>query len=451
MVKAAEPKREAATNGATGVIPDLSGDIRHLIPKLGLRNYWYPGVLKKRIPKRHPIRVRMLGEELCFFRGSQGQAVAIRDICPHRGARPSEGTCHWKGTVTCPYHGWTFDEHGKNVAVLSEGPDSKICGKPGTEAYVYPLRELKGVVFVWIGDTEPAPIEEDVPGDFFDPDARIFANDTIHWNVNWCQALENSFDSHANYLHRDHLQALFATTKYGPRRTGHGRLFRPTWMGNGFRDATAPAGNQPVQDIYPNGWKWPKHRFRRWWAWLFVPITSLTRITGPPVKDPERWGGFTHSVPGVLRTGGAGGGAGRRFRFGGGGLFGILTRWPVAVAEKKSHLWYFHYTKPRNKLEKMWQWFLYRVAYRYLSEYNFSAQDGSVMPNQPWDRVETFSPTDQEINLWRKLVITKHYGGRDAPYAYGKVAVAGPTVENVTEAEETEEVIESTRLPTQSN
>ena len=159
MVDTTTQTPKARGEGASGEPLDLTGDIRHLVPPLGLRNYWYPGVLKKRVPKRHPIQVKMLGEELCLFRGSQGQAVAIRDICPHRGARPSEGTCHWKGTVTCPYHGWTFDEHGKNVAVLSEGPDSKICGKPGTEAAVYPTRELKGVVFVWIGDTETAPIE----------------------------------------------------------------------------------------------------------------------------------------------------------------------------------------------------------------------------------------------------------------------------------------------------
>ena len=122
MADATELKQKARTKGGNGQVPDLTGDIRHLVPSLGLRNYWYPAVLKTRVPKRHPIQVRMLGEELCFFRGAEGQAVAIRDICPHRGARPSEGTCHWKGTVTCPYHGWTFDEARQERGGAQRGP-----------------------------------------------------------------------------------------------------------------------------------------------------------------------------------------------------------------------------------------------------------------------------------------------------------------------------------------
>ena len=30
-------------------IPKLSGDIRPLIPKLGLRNYWYPAVVERKV------------------------------------------------------------------------------------------------------------------------------------------------------------------------------------------------------------------------------------------------------------------------------------------------------------------------------------------------------------------------------------------------------------------
>jgi phenylpropionate dioxygenase-like ring-hydroxylating dioxygenase large terminal subunit len=421
MAKATESKGQT-TGAATGTIPDLSGDIRHLVPKLGLRNYWYPAVAMKRIPKRHPIQVKLLGEEIAFFRGANGQPAAVNDICPHRGSRISEGTSHWQGTVTCPYHGWTFDETGKNISVLSEGPDSKICGKPGTEATVIPTRELKGVVFVWIGDTEPAPIEEDVPEEFFDPKAYIIHNDRIHWDTNWCQALENSLDSHVNYLHRDDVSAMLASTGLRPRATVE--TTRPLFLGNGFNYSMRPSGKLPAQDRYPNGWKWPKHRARRWWGWIFAPLFSLTRVDAPDPKDPDWWG-TGHHLPGMYRTGGR---PRRRFSFGGGGFFGRMTRQVIALEEKQARVWYFHYTRPSNFISRGLQWLVYWTIYRWVAEYGFSAQDGSVMPGQVWDHTEMLSPTDAEVIQWRRLVVTKHFGGRNAPFGTIKTGEVLPDI-----------------------
>lgn len=405
-----------AEQTATRPIPRLSGDIRHLIPKLGLRNYWYPALPARRVGWRRPVRVRLLGEDLCFFRGVKGNVVAIQDVCPHRGARLSEGDCHWKGTVACPYHGWVYDEHGRNVAVLSEGPHSQVCGKPGTEAKVYPTRTLKGVVFVWMGDGEPAPIEEDVPEEFFDPEAFILFNDRIYWRTNWEVALENSMDSHVNYLHRDDIQSLLASPTFRPRGAQGGN--RPVFTGNGFRAAApaTPPAPPPPQDVYPNGWKWPKHLYRRYWWWAFQWFFSLTRVPAPPTKT-ERWSGG-HRLPGMFRaTGPLPGRAGQVVRRGGGGgLFGLYTRQTVPVEEWLTRVWYFHYTRPKNWLQKLWYVVLYYGLYRWLVEYNFSQQDMSVMPNLRYDWPEKLSGTDAEVIQWRKLVVTKHFGGRNAPF-----------------------------------
>src|SRR2546428_11927418 len=131
-----------------GVIPRLSGDVRPLLPTLGLRNYWYAAVAERRVGSRKPVKIAMLGEELCLFRGADGGVVAIQDVWPHRGARLSEGHCHYRGTVACPYHGWVYDESGKNVAALSDGPDSGVCRKPGTAARAFPTRTLKAAALV---------------------------------------------------------------------------------------------------------------------------------------------------------------------------------------------------------------------------------------------------------------------------------------------------------------
>lgn len=410
---------DEATASSARAIPKLSGDIRSLIPKLGLRNYWYPALPARRVGWRKPVRVSLCGEDLCFFRGRRGNVVAISDICPHRGARMSEGDCHWKGTVACPYHGWVYDETGRNVAVLSEGPDSLVCGKPGTEVKVYPTRTLKGVVFVWIGEEEPAPIEEDVPEEFFDPRAFILFNDRIMWRTNWEVALENSMDSHVNYLHRDNLQALLASPTLMPRGAQGGN--RPVFTGNGFRASVPPTPPPPVpeQDVYPNGWKWPKHRYRKYWWWLFDPILKATRVPAPETKT-ERWSGG-HRLPGMFRATGPlpnrpNGGRIPQRRGGGGGLFGLYTRQTVPVEEWLTRVWYFHYTRPPTPLHKLWYIILYWGLYRWLVEYNFSQQDMSVMLRQKYDWPEKLSGTDAEVIQWRKLVVTKHFGGRNAPF-----------------------------------
>ena len=107
------------TTSANGHIaremPKLSGDIRHLIPPLGLRDYWYPAIPAAKVGSNRPRKVRLLGQDLALFRDQHGTVVALDDVCPHRGARLSEGRCHFAGTVTCPYHAWTFDAQGTNV------------------------------------------------------------------------------------------------------------------------------------------------------------------------------------------------------------------------------------------------------------------------------------------------------------------------------------------------
>jgi hypothetical protein len=40
------------------------------------------------------------------------------------------------------------------------------------------------------------------------------------------------------------------------------------------------------------------------------------------------------------------------------------------------------------------------------------------MVNQRFDTPEKLSGTDAEVIQWRRLVVTKHLGGRDAPFEY---------------------------------
>src|SRR5260370_21163156 len=162
------------TDGKPAGSPQRTGlGLRDEIPKVGLTEYWYPVIADKDVPAHRAVRRKALGQDLAFFRGKHGQVVAITNWCPHRNASLGDGKSLFPGTLSCPYHGLTFDETGAAVAFLGEGPDSKFCGRRSNWARSYPTRTLKGLVFVWVGGGKPAPIEEDVPPEFFDETAPI--------------------------------------------------------------------------------------------------------------------------------------------------------------------------------------------------------------------------------------------------------------------------------------
>ena len=128
---------------------------------LGFRNYWYPAMLSGQL-KRRPVALQILGERLLFIR-HQGKSFALEDRCAHRGIPLSAGRCEFPGTntITCRYHGWTFNvADGACVAALTDGPDSPIVGKAKVKTYA--LAERKGLIWVFIGDGAPPPLEEDV-------------------------------------------------------------------------------------------------------------------------------------------------------------------------------------------------------------------------------------------------------------------------------------------------
>ena len=121
----------------------------------------------------------MLGDEIVLFRDEHGDVKAITDICPHRGASLAQGKCFYKGTIACPYHGAVFNGSGDCVAFITEGPDSKMVHNLPAKAY--PTVTLKGWVFIWMGTSDPAPMEEDIPPEFFEPKSTYVQSTYTYW------------------------------------------------------------------------------------------------------------------------------------------------------------------------------------------------------------------------------------------------------------------------------
>jgi phenylpropionate dioxygenase-like ring-hydroxylating dioxygenase large terminal subunit len=180
------------------------------LPEIGLRNYWYPVLAEWRLG-RHPKALRVLDEDIVVFRDRGGKLFALGDRCPHRGARLSQGKCLYPGTstITCPYHGWTFSgESGRCVAKLMEGPEAPMSRQAAVKSY--PVRTLRGAIWVFVGDIAAPPLEDDVPECLTaTADWHGFATWRTY-RCNWRIMKDNvCHDLHAPFVHRNSPELMF--------------------------------------------------------------------------------------------------------------------------------------------------------------------------------------------------------------------------------------------------
>ncbi|GAA5119384.1 Rieske 2Fe-2S domain-containing protein [Haloechinothrix salitolerans] len=133
------------------------------IPFLGLREYWYPALKSGQLRHNESRPVTLLGDNIVLFRAADGTARALENRCPHRSALLSLGQvgAYEAGTITCRYHGMTFDGEGSCVAYLADGPDSPAIGK--VRARSYPVEEHAGIIWVYMGHNQPSSLLDSQP------------------------------------------------------------------------------------------------------------------------------------------------------------------------------------------------------------------------------------------------------------------------------------------------
>jgi phenylpropionate dioxygenase-like ring-hydroxylating dioxygenase large terminal subunit len=334
---------------------------------LGFRNYWYPAMMSYKL-RRRPVALQILGEKLLFLR-YQGECFALEDRCAHRGMPLSIGRCEFPGTktITCRYHGWTYDvASGACVAALTDGPDSPIVGKARVKTY--PIEERKGLIWVFIGDGAPTPLEEDLPEELLRSDAVLGVRVTTRAG-NWRLAAENGLDpSHAAYLHRNAWLTLLR--KFPAAKTNVSPQVVDQWVGY---TQTAPLmeANYPGLGVWPNGewWKWPRK--------------------GSPTKTQLR-------LPGYLRVN----------PFPAPEI--VHFEWYVPVDER--HHRYFQFSV---KWTTGFKALRFRLAYwlwwRWLAHVQFNGQDARMVAlmdpfyaeENGWNREKLYRP-DVGLTTWRK-------------------------------------------------
>ena len=163
------------------------------------KNAWYVIAGAQEL-KDKPIARQVANEAIMLFRKSDGEAIALRDACPHRGLPLSKGLI--KGDeVQCRYHGITFNADGRCTRIPAN-PASPIADT--MRVMTYPTIEKWHWIWVWTGDAEKADAallpdfecEQYTEYDhrFYSPLGPILGNLQL-LNDNLCDA------THTSYLH----------------------------------------------------------------------------------------------------------------------------------------------------------------------------------------------------------------------------------------------------------
>ncbi|XGB43702.1 MAG: aromatic ring-hydroxylating dioxygenase subunit alpha [Nodosilinea sp. LVE1205-7] len=129
-----------------------------------LRNIWYHAMPSHELKPGKMVAKTLLNEPILWGRTNQGQAFALRDICPHRAVPLS---CGWYDgeAVQCCYHGWRFDEKGKCIEIPSLLPEQAM-DLSRFDLHRYEVKEVQGNLWIYMADPESRQVQPprfDVP------------------------------------------------------------------------------------------------------------------------------------------------------------------------------------------------------------------------------------------------------------------------------------------------
>ena len=187
----------------------------YLEAEWGFKNSWYPALFSAELNENQVKGITVAGHEIALRR-ARGQVYAIRDRCAHRGVRMSlRPTCLTDDTITCWYHGFTYNLSDGALRTIVASPDDPLIGK--VRLRTYPVAERAGIIFLFVGDEEyqPAPpLEADLPiriSDDKNPVAHILDENVYVHGIhrlgksNWRLAVENGFEPGHLLIHWDNL------------------------------------------------------------------------------------------------------------------------------------------------------------------------------------------------------------------------------------------------------
>ena len=350
----------------------------------GLENYWYPVVWARKV-KTKPVPIKLCGINLFVMRDAEGEVRALHDRCPHRGVKISLGKQWWPGTVSCPYHGWTFDlKSGDVKAVITDGPDSRICGTAAVKTF--PARERHGLVWVYVGEGVPHALEDQLPEELVKPAKYAMGGRIEDRTGNWRFYAENGFDEgHAKYLHRTSIWRIMKVM--------------PTWnkihIERHGRWIYRKEDERFWEADFPGLGKWTNER---WWKikpkqrqGSFLGNTGDAARNNPYIASRKFPGFASISLPGVLRI-----------------VYPNFIHYEFYVPIDSEHTKYvglmFQF---KTGLSKFFFYLWYLTGIRWMFHGNFSSQDHWMVAETDAPPERLYRP-DVSLTEWRKLFAESH-------------------------------------------
>lgn len=192
--------------------------------------------------------LEVMGVPVLLVRGSDGELRAFRNACLHRGARVAEGSGD-AARFVCPWHCWTYDEHGALVGLPDRGSFQPLDLERRSLTPL-PVDECGGVVLLR-PTPGPAFAAAEVLcglGEQFEacgfPRLRHFETADCEVRANWKLVTDTGVEVyHVSYLHKDSV---------GPSNIGNTHVFDT--FGPHQRMGIAAPSIIELRDSRPEDW-----------------------------------------------------------------------------------------------------------------------------------------------------------------------------------------------------
>ena len=141
-------------------------------------------------------------------RGQDGKVRSFANICSHRGSQILRAGKGNTKRFSCPYHAWTYNDHGELVAILSDHEFGEI-DRSCHSLPELPTLERAGLIWVTLNPDSPLDTSDFLCG--YDTLLERFGFETWHYfdsrridGPNWKIAYDGYMDLyHLPVLHRD--------------------------------------------------------------------------------------------------------------------------------------------------------------------------------------------------------------------------------------------------------